>query len=154
MIVGSRANLSRRCHPLPTARSPDMPIVDVSDIEWTAIRAQGAGGQNVNKVSTAVHLRYDIRASALPDDVKARLLAHADQRISADGVVVIKAQRYRSLDGNLADAIARLQALVDSAAAVPRRRKQTLPTRGSQQRRIDSKVKHGKTKATRRKVVA
>lgn len=130
-----------------------MTPIDPAEIEWTAIRAQGAGGQNVNKVSSAVHLRFDVRASSLPEAVKARLFSLGDQRVSTDGVVIIKAQRFRSQERNRADAIERLQALVDEAASVPVPRKPTRPTKGWQRRRVESKLKRGQLKATRGKVV-
>ena len=125
-------------------------MIAVDEIAWTAVRAQGAGGQNVNKVASAIHLRFDVHASSLPEAVKARLLASGDQRITPAGVVVIKAQRHRTQERNLADALARLQELVDTAAQIPQLRKRTRPTRSSQRKRVDSKVKRGKIKAARR----
>lgn len=129
-----------------------MPTVDEREVEFHAIRAQGAGGQNVNKVSSAVHLRFDIRASSLPDEIKQRLLERRDQRISAEGVIVIKAQTSRSQDMNRADAMQRLQALVDAVAVPPKARRATKPTHGSKQRRLEGKGIRAVIKAGRGKV--
>jgi ribosome-associated protein len=126
--------------------------INPAEVEFSAIRAQGPGGQNVNKVSCAVHARFDIAASSLPPQVKARLLELRDGRISQEGVVVLKAQGARSLEQNKEDALRRLQVLVDKAAEVPLVRKPTRPTRGSQRRRLDAKTRSGQVKALRGKV--
>jgi ribosome-associated protein len=124
--------------------------ISLDEIEFSAVRSQGAGGQNVNKTSTAAHLRFDVRASSLPDDCKERLLAQRDQRISNDGIIVIKAQASRSLEQNRNDALERLRDLITRAVVVPRKRKATKPSRASKLKRLDGKSKRGALKARRR----
>ena len=127
-------------------------VVDEREVEFTAIRAQGAGGQNVNKVSSAIHLRFDISASSLPEDVKARLLALNDSRITDAGVFVLKAQQHRTQEMNRSDAMARLQEVISSVAIPPKARRPTKPTYGSKQKRLEGKSQRSEIKNLRGKV--
>jgi ribosome-associated protein len=127
-------------------------MIDINEVEFNAIRAQGPGGQNVNKVSSAVHLRFDIANSSLPEHIKERMLAMRDQRITKDGVVVLKAQQSRSQEANKEEALRRLQELVDSVKVLPTVRRATKPTRSSQRKRLDGKAKDGERKQLRGKV--
>lgn len=127
----------------------DTALIKLDEVEFMAIRAQGAGGQNVNKVSNAIHLRFDVKASSLPDDIKQKLAGYRDNRINSDGVIVIKAQRFRSLEKNREDAIARLNELLVLATHEYPERRATRPTRSSQIRRVDGKVQRSRVKALR-----
>ena len=130
------------------AAPPKFPV-DEREVEFSAIRAQGAGGQNVNKVSSAIHLRFDIAASSLPEVIKERLLCLSDSRITQEGVLVLKAQQHRTQEMNRADALARLQEVVDGASSPPKERRATKPTYGSKQRRLEGKSQRSATKGLR-----
>ena len=136
------------------ASEPRFPVfpVDEREVEFSAIRAEGAGGQNVNKVSSAIHLRFDIRASSLPDEVKERLLSLSDSRITLDGVLVIKSQQHRTQEMNRSAALARLQEVVDGVASPPKPRRATKPSYGSKQRRLEGKSQRSEIKTLRGKV--
>ena len=126
--------------------------IDEREVDISAIRAQGAGGQNVNKVSSAIHLRFDVAASSLPDEIKARLLDLSDSRLTLDGVLVLKAQQHRTQEMNRADALMRLQEVIDSVSRAPKPRRATKPTFGSKQRRLEGKSQRSETKSLRGKV--
>ena len=136
---------------IETTENPGKIAIAESEIDIRAIRAQGSGGQNVNKVSSAIHLRFDVNASSLPDIYKERLLKLRDHRITREGIIVIKAQQYRSQDKNRAEALRRLHELIDSIVELPRERKPTKPTRQSQRKRLDSKTQRGQLKIMRKK---
>lgn len=133
-------------------KSPNSIVIPEAEVELTAMTAQGSGGQNVNKVASAIHLRFDIPSSSLPERVKTRLLQSGGQRITRTGVLILKSQRFRSQEQNRIDALQRLQEIVHDASRQRQKRRPTTPTRGSQLRRVEAKVKRGQNKALRRKV--